>query len=152
VHWLSGISGVSIQAPHSINNVVMEEPEFRKGAWTSEVCFGKLILHPLCKAGPDTIHRLLQEDMMLEELVRKHGTRNWTVIAGGIHGRSGKSCRLRWVISARPGSGPPCIQYPACLEEGRPMSMQICSRMYHVATSRCIGWGDSSAEPLCDLH
>ena len=67
-----------------------------------------------CKGGLDAIHRLSQEDMMLEELVNKHGTRNWTVIAAGIHGRSGKSCRLRWVISARTRSKGPWL-HSACL-------------------------------------
>uniref|UniRef100_A0A0D9V7U2 Uncharacterized protein n=1 Tax=Leersia perrieri TaxID=77586 RepID=A0A0D9V7U2_9ORYZ len=36
------------------------------------------------------------EDALLSNLVEKLGPRNWTLIARGIPGRSGKSCRLRW--------------------------------------------------------
>jgi transcription factor MYB, plant len=37
-----------------------------------------------------------EEDAVLSNLVEKFGARNWTLIARGIPGRSGKSCRLRW--------------------------------------------------------
>ncbi|KAI4324432.1 hypothetical protein MLD38_029924 [Melastoma candidum] len=37
-----------------------------------------------------------EEDLILSELVSKFGPRNWSLIARGIDGRSGKSCRLRW--------------------------------------------------------
>ncbi|CAO1944417.1 unnamed protein product [Urochloa humidicola] len=37
-----------------------------------------------------------EEDAVLSSLVEKLGARNWTLIARGIPGRSGKSCRLRW--------------------------------------------------------
>jgi myb proto-oncogene protein len=37
-----------------------------------------------------------EEDALLTNLVTAHGARNWTSIAQGIAGRSGKSCRLRW--------------------------------------------------------
>lgn len=37
-----------------------------------------------------------EEDAILSELVGKFGPRNWSLIARGIAGRSGKSCRLRW--------------------------------------------------------
>lgn len=36
------------------------------------------------------------EDSMLSQLVSNFGARNWSLIARGIPGRSGKSCRLRW--------------------------------------------------------
>ncbi|CAI9091623.1 OLC1v1026696C1 [Oldenlandia corymbosa var. corymbosa] len=36
------------------------------------------------------------EDLLLTRLVSKLGARNWGLIARGIPGRSGKSCRLRW--------------------------------------------------------
>ncbi|XWS59901.1 hypothetical protein CRYUN_Cryun08bG0161600 [Craigia yunnanensis] len=39
---------------------------------------------------------LPEEDVILSELVSKFGARNWSLIARGIAGRSGKSCRLRW--------------------------------------------------------
>ncbi|KAG1365826.1 transcription factor MYB1 [Cocos nucifera] len=37
-----------------------------------------------------------EEDAILSNLVNKFGARNWSLIARGIPGRSGKSCRLRW--------------------------------------------------------
>ncbi|KAJ7950223.1 MYB transcription factor [Quillaja saponaria] len=37
-----------------------------------------------------------EEDAILSRLVSKFGARNWSMIARGISGRSGKSCRLRW--------------------------------------------------------
>ncbi|CAL4953646.1 unnamed protein product [Urochloa decumbens] len=37
-----------------------------------------------------------EEDAVLSNMVEKLGARNWTLIARGIPGRSGKSCRLRW--------------------------------------------------------
>ncbi|KAM5560294.1 transcription factor MYB1 [Rosa sericea] len=37
-----------------------------------------------------------EEDKVLSRLVSKFGARNWSLIARGISGRSGKSCRLRW--------------------------------------------------------
>ncbi|PIN24861.1 hypothetical protein CDL12_02375 [Handroanthus impetiginosus] len=36
------------------------------------------------------------EDAKLSQLVSNFGARNWSLIARGIPGRSGKSCRLRW--------------------------------------------------------
>ncbi|PWA88884.1 Homeodomain-like protein [Artemisia annua] len=37
-----------------------------------------------------------QEDSLLSKLVFTFGPRNWSLIAKGVSGRSGKSCRLRW--------------------------------------------------------
>ena len=34
--------------------------------------------------------------------VQAYGPRNWSVIAAGIRGRSGKSCRLRWCNQLNP--------------------------------------------------
>lgn len=42
------------------------------------------------------------EDAILTELVKKFGPRNWSMIAAGIPGRSGKSCRLRWCNQLNP--------------------------------------------------
>ncbi|KAF2323943.1 hypothetical protein GH714_004179 [Hevea brasiliensis] len=36
------------------------------------------------------------EDEKLQQLVDQYGPRNWNFIAEHLHGRSGKSCRLRW--------------------------------------------------------
>ncbi|KAK8277599.1 hypothetical protein V6Z12_D10G280800 [Gossypium hirsutum] len=46
-----------------------------------------------------------EEDEVLSRLVAKFGARNWSLIARGIPGRSGKSCRLRW-----------CNQLDPCLK------------------------------------
>lgn len=37
-----------------------------------------------------------EEDAILTNLVSKCGPRNWSLLARGIPGRTGKSCRLRW--------------------------------------------------------
>ncbi|KAD7480207.1 hypothetical protein E3N88_03343 [Mikania micrantha] len=37
-----------------------------------------------------------EEDAILSDLVSKFGAKNWSLIARGIPGRTGKSCRLRW--------------------------------------------------------
>lgn len=52
-----------------------------------------------------------EEDAVLSRLVSKFGARNWSLIARGISGRSGKSCRLRWcnqldpILKRKPFSG-----------------------------------------------
>ncbi|KAK3004710.1 hypothetical protein RJ639_018918 [Escallonia herrerae] len=43
-----------------------------------------------------------EEDEMLQQLVQKHGPRNWSLISKAIPGRSGKSCRLRWCNQLSP--------------------------------------------------
>lgn len=43
-----------------------------------------------------------EEDDMLQQLVQKHGPRNWSLISKSIPGRSGKSCRLRWCNQLSP--------------------------------------------------
>ncbi|KAJ9159484.1 hypothetical protein P3X46_024991 [Hevea brasiliensis] len=43
-----------------------------------------------------------KEDQMLQKLVQQHGARNWSLISKFIHGRSGKSCRLRWCNQLSP--------------------------------------------------
>lgn len=60
-----------------------------------------------------------EEDEILKELVAKYGARNWSLIAQGLHGRSGKSCRLRWCNQlnpevSSPASQPLCLESPAC--------------------------------------
>lgn len=44
----------------------------------------------------------MQEDNLLRRLIKQHGPKNWSVIASGIVGRSGKSCRLRWCNQLNP--------------------------------------------------
>ncbi|KAI5684502.1 hypothetical protein M9H77_05730 [Catharanthus roseus] len=43
-----------------------------------------------------------EEDELLQQLVQKHGPRNWSLISKSIQGRSGKSCRLRWCNQLSP--------------------------------------------------
>lgn len=43
-----------------------------------------------------------EEDDALQNLVQKHGPRNWSLISKAIPGRSGKSCRLRWCNQLSP--------------------------------------------------
>ncbi|BAU00250.1 hypothetical protein VIGAN_10182800 [Vigna angularis var. angularis] len=43
-----------------------------------------------------------EEDDALQNLVEKHGPRNWSLISKSIPGRSGKSCRLRWCNQLSP--------------------------------------------------
>lgn len=46
----------------------------------------------MCSRG----HWRPSEDEKLKELVERYGPHNWNAIAEKLHGRSGKSCRLRW--------------------------------------------------------
>ncbi|KAK8948638.1 Transcription factor MYB44 [Platanthera zijinensis] len=46
----------------------------------------------MCSRG----HWRPEEDEKLKELVFRFGPHNWNAIAEMLHGRSGKSCRLRW--------------------------------------------------------
>jgi hypothetical protein len=64
----------------------------------------------------------LQEDMLLRQLIAKHGARNWSVIANGIRGRSGKSCRLRWCNQLNP-----CVKKEPFSEEEDAKIVQACS-------------------------
>ena len=43
-----------------------------------------------------------QEDTMLEDAVRRHGTDNWREVAELVPGRSGKQCRERWLGTKSP--------------------------------------------------
>lgn len=63
-----------------------------------------------------------EEDVVLNRLVEKFGARNWSLIARGIPGRSGKSCRLRWCNQLNPGvkrkpfTGAVSLLYPLNLD------------------------------------
>jgi Myb-like DNA-binding domain len=50
------------------------------------------VLRPGLVKGPWTT----EEDMMVIELVHKHGTKRWSHIARKLNGRLGKQCRERW--------------------------------------------------------
>ncbi|XP_050386143.1 transcription factor MYB1-like [Argentina anserina] len=64
---------------------------------------------PLADDGGEVAHGQVRgswspkEDELLTRLVTQFGARNWSVIARGIPGRSGKSCRLRWCNQLNPG-------------------------------------------------
>ncbi|CAD6231964.1 unnamed protein product [Miscanthus lutarioriparius] len=47
-------------------------------------------------AGHTRGHWRPAEDAKLKDLVAQYGPQNWNLIANKLHGRSGKSCRLRW--------------------------------------------------------
>ncbi|KAK8921289.1 Transcription factor MYB44 [Platanthera zijinensis] len=53
---------------------------------------GKPEERKLCSRG----HWRPREDESLRQLVEEFGPQNWNSIAEKLHGRSGKSCRLRW--------------------------------------------------------
>lgn len=37
-----------------------------------------------------------EEDIKVNELVRKHGTKKWSLVGSNLEGRTGKQCRERW--------------------------------------------------------
>ncbi|KAK7300550.1 hypothetical protein RJT34_11396 [Clitoria ternatea] len=53
-----------------------------------------------------------EEDAALSRLVAQFGARNWSMIARGVPGRSGKSCRLRWCNQLDP-----CVKRKPFTEE-----------------------------------
>lgn len=53
-----------------------------------------------------------EEDALLSRLVAQFGARNWSMIARGVPGRSGKSCRLRWCNQLDP-----CVKRKPFTEE-----------------------------------
>eukprot|EP00959_Pyramimonas_sp_CCMP1952_P453165 9467789-Pyramimonas_sp.AAC.1 len=65
-----------------------------KGPWNAEICSLK------CPSKLGILGR--KEDDQLHKLILKHGAKNWSLIAQGIPGRSGKSCRLRWCNQLNP--------------------------------------------------
>ena len=38
----------------------------------------------------------MQEDMKVLELVKKYGTKKWSLVGSFLQGRTGKQCRERW--------------------------------------------------------
>jgi hypothetical protein len=48
---------------------------------------------------PASVHKVKwtdNEDKMLLSYIEKHGTTNWSMVASGMPGRTGKQCRERW--------------------------------------------------------
>ena len=95
------------------------QEDFKKGAWTPEVRKNEA---STMRCWPAARHRprspgpagTAQEDELLTQLIDEYGAKNWSIIASGITGRSGKSCRLRRAPArtargwrAGPGGRPP---------------------------------------------
>ena len=60
------------------------------------------------------------EDARLRELVTKHGTQQWALIASEMQNRNGKQCRERWhnqldTALSRDGARPPARRRPCAL-------------------------------------
>lgn len=60
------------------------------------------------------------------KLIRLYGTRNWSIIAASVPGRSGKSCRLR------------CVRASCCASKtwSEVYAIAVCWRHHHAALSR----------------
>lgn len=43
-----------------------------------------------------------QEDELIKQGVEKFGTKNWSIIAESVSGRTGKQCRERWINQLNP--------------------------------------------------
>ncbi|KAK3183595.1 hypothetical protein Dsin_030881 [Dipteronia sinensis] len=75
---------------------------FGKNAYHQKVDENRLerIHERSCKHSKETDiikgHWKPEEDELLISLVHKHGSKNWSLIAGMISGRVGKQCRERW--------------------------------------------------------
>ena len=113
-HWIDRFSSVvaSCAASYLVNRKAVEN--CRGVVWFSQ-------FSPSCKLNYLTNELLLSDDMaeqdqedvikgpwspeedeVLKKLIEQHGPRNWSVIAQGLKGRSGKSCRLRWCNQLNP--------------------------------------------------
>ena len=75
-----------------------EDSDLTKGPWKQQARCLTLVRTATrnCRI-LESILPLLQEDELLVELIEKHGTGNWSVIAKEMPGRNGKSCRLRYI-------------------------------------------------------
>ena len=96
------------------------ENGYKKGAWTPEedAALYNLIMVPapvllfrslkansvptLAHQSPRNFLRKRATENSKAVAVQKHGARNWSEIALGVRGRSGKSCRLRWCNQLNP--------------------------------------------------
>ncbi|KAF5771004.1 putative transcription factor MYB family [Helianthus annuus] len=79
--------------------VVMVENEMNKAS--SKEAGGEVLDEPMVEGGGEERGKVKgswspEEDAILSDLVSKFGAKNWSLIARGIPGRTGKSCRLRW--------------------------------------------------------
>lgn len=68
---------------------------------------------------------LHQEDELLTNLIAVYGPRNWSLIANGIPGRSGKSCRLRYAKSLLKPPLQSVLDSTFCIVDGAISSIQM---------------------------
>ncbi|XP_010551438.1 PREDICTED: transcription factor GAMYB-like [Tarenaya hassleriana] len=93
-----------LQNPINLNNGVVKEEISDPNYSSSEISGGKEEEadnvngkgKSSSKASVSKGHWRPAEDNKLRELVAVYGPQNWNLIAEKLHGRSGKSCRLRW--------------------------------------------------------
>ena len=79
------------------------------GPWREEVLISEpcmrtgLILtpHSSCSSLRFSACAREQEDVLLRRLIKEHGVKKWSSVAEGVPGRSGKSCRLRYLAGRR---------------------------------------------------
>ena len=45
----------------------------------------------------------IEEDLLLQSLVSKYSTANWSIISENLPDRTGKQCRERWINHLNPG-------------------------------------------------
>lgn len=87
-------SGLKLSSDDDLEHGSMED-EMKESNEDMENFLGKdgeSVQSKLCPRG----HWRPAEDDKLRELVSQYGPQNWNLIAEKLHGRSGKSCRLRW--------------------------------------------------------
>ncbi|KAK9797000.1 hypothetical protein WJX73_001986 [Symbiochloris irregularis] len=79
-----------------------------------------------------------QEDQLLMKLIDKHGTSNWSVVARGLPGRNGKSCRLRWFNQLTPAikKGSFSAQEDALIVQAHSLMGNKWSRISHIVVGR----------------
>lgn len=103
----SPLSAVQPDCPHltrELNEFCIEicsvdmgkQDEYKRGAWTAEVKPSSQCPEGGSVSGVPIDDFHTQEDELLRRLISELGPKNWSIIAAGIEGRSGKSCRLRY--------------------------------------------------------
>lgn len=99
----------SVEATSRHGNLVERITNFRYGQLTATASSGKTDFRATSMAPEQETQEDIikgpwspEEDEVLKVLIEKHGPRNWSVIAQGLKGRSGKSCRLRWCNQLNP--------------------------------------------------
>ncbi|GJZ71299.1 zinc finger, PHD-type containing protein [Tanacetum coccineum] len=93
-----GLNGLSTAQ----NDGVVENPQNQVINLSSSP---KIVQKQNCQGGENKRKRRYWknwEDIKLREFVARHGTRDWKLISEQLPGRSGKSCRLRWLNHLNP--------------------------------------------------